>query len=162
MKNSRSCSILFLLGLFLLSQTGCSYYQRYSMPKARLQKINPEGLSVYLVDAAHPLTRGWYVSEPKFAENSISGFFSRMAEVETIEASLVRDRADARNSRNDILLYAKPQFAQGLPDTATMTVSNLQLEKIEVCEMNHVKTIGYPLIGCTGIIAVIFLLSEGF
>jgi hypothetical protein len=161
MKNNRPFSILLLLGLFLFSQTGCSYYQRYSMSKSRLQKINPEGLSVYLVDAAHPLTRGWYVAEPKFSENNISGFISRMAEVETIEASLLRDRSDARNSRNDILLYAKPQFALGLPDTATMTISNLQLEKIEVCEMNHVKTIGYPLLGCTGIIAVIFLLSEG-
>jgi len=162
MNLNRSFALILPTILFVIIQSSCSFYQRYSMPKSRLQKINPEGLSVYLVDAAHPLTRGWYVAEPKFTENNITGFISRMAEIETIEASLLRDRADARNSRNDILLYAKPQFALGLPDTATMTISNLQLEKIEVCEMNHVKTIGCPLLGCAGIIAVIFFISEGF
>ncbi len=160
MKHIQLLSTLLLLSFFLLSQSACVHYQRYAMSKSRLQKINPVGLSVYLVDAAHPLTRGWYVSEPKFEANSITGFISRMAEVETIEASLIRDRNDARQSRNDILLYAKPQFAMNLPDTATMTIQNAQLEKIEVCEMNHVKTIGMPLLGCTGILMLLYLISD--
>ncbi len=151
--------MLFLLSLFLFSQTACVQYQRYAMSKSRLQKINPVGLSVYLVDAAHPLTRGWYVSEPTFEANSITGFISRMAEVETIEAALLRDRSDAKQSRNDILLYAKPQFAMSLPDTATLTIQNVQLEKIEVCEMNHVKSIGMPLLGCTGVLLLVYLVS---
>lgn len=131
------------------------------MSKSRLHKINPEGLSVYLVDAAHPLTRGWYLSDPKFENNSVSGFISRMAEVETLEASMLRDRSDAQQSRNDILLYAKPQFALGLPDTATMTIQDIQLEKIEVCELNHVRTIGMPLLGCTGLLLLVYLVSGG-
>ncbi|MDO8366621.1 MAG: hypothetical protein Q7T20_07495 [Saprospiraceae bacterium] len=129
------------------------------MSKSRLQKINPEGLTVYLVDAAHPLTRGWYLSDPKFENNRVSGFISRMAEVETLEASMLRDRSDAQQSRNDILLYAKPQFALGLPDTATMTIPDSQLEKIEVCELNHVRTIGMPLLGCTGLLLLVYLVS---
>jgi len=159
MKSIQRLSVLVLSSLFLFSQTACVYYQRYSMSKSRLQKINPEGLSVYVLDAAHPFTRGWYLSEPKFEANSITGFISRMAEVETIEAALIRDRADAKQSRNDILLYAKPQFAMTLPDTATMTIQNVQLEKIEVCEMDHVKTIGRPLLGCTGVMLLVYLVS---
>ncbi len=162
MKVIRPLLLLLLTSFLLFSQTACVYYQRYPMSESRLQKINPEGLSVYLVDAAHPLTRGWYVSEPKFEANSITGFISRMAEVETIEASLLRDRSDARKSRNDILLYAKPKFALNLPDTATMTISTIQLEKIQVCEMNHVKSIGLPLLGCTGTLMLVYLLSEGY
>jgi len=57
------------------------------------------------------------------------------------------------------LLYAKPQFAMTLPDTATMTIQNVQLEKIEVCEMDHVKTIGMPLLGCTGVMLLVYLIS---
>jgi len=131
------------------------------MSKSRLQKINPEGLSVYLVDAAHPLTRGWYLSEPKFEKNSVSGFISRMAEVETLEASMLRDRSDAQQSKNDVLLYAKPQFAMDLPDTATLSIQNTQLEKIEVCELNHIRTIGMPLMGCTGVLLLVYLISGG-
>lgn len=161
MKVFHSLPILLLVGLFLLSQTACAYYQRYPMAKSRLQKVNPDGLSVYLLDAAHPLTRGWYVSEPKFGKNSVSGFISKMAEVESLEAAVLRDRLDAQQSRNDILLYAKPQFALNLPDTATLTIQDIQLEKIEVCEMNHVKTIGLPMMGCTGTLLLVYLISGG-
>lgn len=148
-----------LLLLFLCAQTSCSYYQRYAMSKTRLERINPEGLSVYLVDAAHPLTRSWYIADVKFEGDRVTGYLSRMAEVETLEMSMLRNRLDAQQSKNDILLYAKPQFALTLPDTATMTISNSQLEKVEVCEMNHVKTIGRPLMGCTGIFLLAYLIS---
>ncbi|MBC7773816.1 MAG: hypothetical protein H7246_00145 [Phycisphaerae bacterium] len=161
MKSIRLLTFLFLLSLFLFSQTACVYYQRYSMSNSRLQKINPEGLSIYLVDAAHPLTRGWYLSEPRFEKNSVSGFISRMAEVEILEASMLRGRADAQQSKNDILLYAKPQFAIALPDTATLTIQNTNLEKVEVCELNHVRTIGMPLLGCTGGLLLVYLISGG-
>ncbi len=161
MKPIRPALLFLLTSFFLLSQSSCVYYQRYSMPKSRLQKINPEGLSVYIIDAAHPLTRGWYVSEPKFEKSSITGFVSRMAEVEALEASMLRNRTDAQQSRNDILLYAKPKFALSLPDTATMTIQNSQFEKIEVCEMNHAKTIGLPLACCTGMGALAYFISWG-
>lgn len=159
MKPFQLLSLLLLASLFLLTQTACVHYNRYAMSKTRLQKIDPQGLSVYVVDAAHPLTRGWYLSEPKFTGNSVSGFISRMAEVETLEASMLRDRYDAQQSRNDILLYAKPQFALGLPDTATLTILNSQLEKVEVCELNHLKTFGRPLLGCTGIVLLAYLIT---
>jgi len=161
MKSIQRLSLLVFSSLFLFSQTACVHYQRYSMSKSRLQKINPEGLSVYVLDAAHPLTRGWYLSEPKFEKNSVSGFIIRMAEVETLEAYMLRDRSDAQQSKNDILLYAKPQFAMSLPDTATLIIQNAQLEKIEVCELNHVRTIGMPLMGCTGVLLLVYLISGG-
>lgn len=160
MKTARSILILLIAAILLTTQSACVHYQRYSMAKSRLQKINPEGLSIYVVDVAHPLTRGWYLSEPKFEQNSISGFISRMAEVEILETSMLRDRSDAQQSKNDILLYAKAQFALSLPDTAHITIQNSQLEKIEVCELNHLRTIGVPLIGCTGVLALVYLISQ--
>ncbi|MFN0035625.1 MAG: hypothetical protein ACKVUS_11195 [Saprospiraceae bacterium] len=159
MKTLRLPFLLLLASLLLFSQSSCVYYQRYAMSKSRLQKINPEGLSVYLIDAAHPLTRGWYVAEPRFDKNGLTGFISRMAEVETLEASRLRNRTDAQQSRNDILLYAKPQFAAGLPDTATLIIQNTSLERVEVCEMNHTKTIGLPMLGCTGVLLLAYIIS---
>ena len=161
MKAIKTSFLLLGISLVLLTQSSCAYYQRYSMPKARLKKINPAGLSIYLVDAAHPLTRGWYLTEPKFEGDKVTGFISRMAEVETLEASLVRNRFDAQQSKNDILLFAKPQFAATLPDTATMTIQNDQLEKIEVCEMNQLKTVGRPLVGCTSLLFLAYLFTSG-
>ena len=163
MKIFRHSRFLLIAGLFLFTQTACVHYQRYAMAKSRLQKINPEGLKVYLVDASHPLTRGWYVSEPTFESNSVSGFINRMAEVEMLEASILRDRTDAQQSRNDILLYASPKFALSLPDTATLTIQNSQLEKIEVCELNYLKTVGRPMLGCTGLLLLAYLVwDNGF
>lgn len=159
MKPFQLLPLVLLASLFLLSQTACVYYNRYSMSKSRLQKINPVGLSVYLVDAAHPLTRGWYLSEPKFEKNSVTGFLSRLTEVETLEVSMLSNRSDAQASRNDILLYAKPQFSMSLPDTATLTIQNIQLEKVEVCELNHLKTFGRPMLGCTGIALLAYLIN---
>ncbi|MFN0213533.1 MAG: hypothetical protein ACKVT2_04700 [Saprospiraceae bacterium] len=161
MKTTYPYFLSVLMTVLILSQSSCAYYQRYQMSKSKLQKINPDGLSVYLVDASHPLTRGWYVSEPKFEKNSIRGYLTRMAEVETLEASMLRNRSDAQQSRNDILLFAKPQFAAGLPDTATMVIQNSNLEKIEVCELNHGKTIGLPLLGCFGGWVLVYLITEG-
>lgn len=160
MKTPRPTLLLFMAIAVLLSQTSCAYYERYGMAKSRLQKINPEGLSIYVVDAAHPLTKGWYLSEPKFDKDGVSGFLSRMAEVEILEVSTLHDRHDAKRSRNDVLLYAKPQFALSLPDTATMTIQNSQLEKVEVCELNHMRSIGAPLLGCTGLIILGYLISS--
>ena len=160
MKTAHSFFILLIAASFLITQSACVHYQRYSMAKSRLQKINPEGLSVYVVDVAHPLTRGWYLSEPKFEPNSISGFISRMAEVEILETSLLRSRSDAQQSRNDILLYAKAPYALSLPDTAHISIQHTQLEKIEVCELNHLRTIGVPLIGCTGVLALVYLIAQ--
>ncbi len=144
--------------VILTSQNSCAYYERYTMTKTRLQKINPEGLSVYVVDVAHPLTRGWYITEPKFDKEGVTGFISRMAEVEILEIATLQDRRDAKRSRNDVLLYAKPQFALSLPDTATMTIRNSQLEKVEVCELNHMRSIGAPLLGCTGLSLLWYLI----
>ncbi len=164
MKTLRSLLFILSAGLFLLSQSACVYYQRYPIQKSRLQKIKPgvSGLSVYLIDSAHPLTRGWYLAEPQFERNQVSGFISKMAEIETLEISSLRDRSDAQHSRNDVLIYLKPQFASSLPDTATLAIQNTQLEKIEVCELNHVKTIGLPMVGCVSLLLLAYLVTGDY
>lgn len=159
MKTNQTLLILLFSAFFLFAQTACVRYQRYGMPKSRLQKIDPSGLSIYLLDAAHPLTRGWYIAEPKFEKEGITGYISRMAEVETIEVSMLRGNYDAQMSRKDVLLYARPQFASSLPDTGTMTIQTVQLEKVEVCELNHARTFGIPMAGCTGILVLAYILT---
>ncbi|MBN8680701.1 MAG: hypothetical protein J0M29_20930 [Chitinophagales bacterium] len=150
-------AVLLLLGL-----SSCAHYERYGLAKSRMQKLNSSGVSVYLVDAAHPLTRGWFLSEPVFEARSVKARITRMSEVETMEMSLIRDRYDARQSRNDILLFAKPQFAESLPDTTSIVIQDHQLEKIEVCELNHLRTYGAPLLGCTGMVFLLYLVTQGY
>ncbi len=150
-------AVLLLLGL-----SSCAHYERYGLAKSRMQKLNSSGVSVYLVDAAHPLTRGWFLSEPVFDARSVKARITRMSEVETMEMSLIRDRYDARQSRNDILLFAKPQFAESLPDTTSIVIQDHQLEKIEVCELNHLRTYGAPLLGCTGMVFLLYLVTQGY
>ena len=152
---------LVLPGIYLMAFSSCIHYQRYSMAKSRLQKIDPESVSVYILDGAHPLTRGWYMSDPVFSQKSISGFISRMEEIEVLEVSTLRDRSDGQHSRNDILIYAKPQFALTLPDTATLTIYNTQLEKVEVCELDYMRTFGMPMMGCTGLLLLAYLVTGG-
>lgn len=148
MKQLRICRYWLahaLLLVFLFQQSGCLYYQRYPLAKSRLAKIPLENLSFYLIDSAHPLTKMWYVSDFKFEPKSMHCFLTRMAEVEATEISMVRNRQDAKNSRNEVLLFAKPQFAMTLADTATMTINYEQFDKIEVYEVNHGKTIAVVL-----------------
>jgi len=159
MKTNYTILLILFSGFFLFAQTACVSYQRFGMPKSRLKKIDPTGLSIYLLDAAHPLTRGWYIAEPKFEKEGITGYISRMAEVETIEVSMLRGNRDAQMSRKDVLLYARPQFASSLPDTATMTILHAQLEKVEVCELNYAKTFGIPMVGCTGILVLAYIIT---
>lgn len=160
MNNFRPIKTLLLLSLFWLSFNSCVRYKRYSMVSSRLEKVNPAGLSVYLLDAAHPLTRGWYLSEPKFEKKSVSGFLVRMAEVEVLEVVEIRNRRDGQLSKNDLLLYAKPELAAQWFDTATVVIPNKQLERVEVCEMDQMRSIGVPLLGCTAGISLIGLLWD--
>ncbi|MDX1913797.1 MAG: hypothetical protein SFV22_20035 [Saprospiraceae bacterium] len=154
-------TVLFLLLVGLLVfQSSCAFYQRYGMSKSRLQKINTAGLSVYLIDAAHPLTRGWYLSEPQFDADLVRGYVRKMEEKETLEVSMLRNQYDAQHSRNDVLIFLKPQFADKMPDSTLMNIPHSQLERVEVCEMNHVRTIGVPLIGCTGLALLAYLVSD--
>jgi hypothetical protein len=155
-------TLLFLLLAALASLlVSCSHYQRYSMAKSRLQKITPTGMAVYLIDASHPYTRGWYLSEAQFGSDQVRGYVRKMEEKETLEISMLRSQYDAQQSRNDILLFLKPQFADKMPDSTFMSIPHPQLERVEVCEMNHVKTFGVPLIGCTGLSLLLYFAITG-
>jgi len=143
------------------SLAACSKYQRYPLPLNKLKKIDQEFLNYYLVDAAHPTTRVWYMSDCKIGEQEISCYLTKLTEVEAAEISLITSRSDARASKNDILFYADPKFALGIQDTCTRKISTDQMQKIEVIELNHLKTYGTPLLSLTGFLGLLFLISEG-
>lgn len=128
----------FLLASFL---TSCVYYQKYPMAKNRLNVIKKEQLTFYLLDAAHARSRVWYVSEAQFQGDKITGFLVRLTEMEATEVATVTGSRDAKMSKDEVLLYAKPKFAMTLADTMTVTISHDQLEKIEVYEVNHGKSV---------------------
>jgi hypothetical protein len=145
----------------VVSFLSCSTYQRYELPKSRVQKINESYLAYYLVDPAHPLTRVWYMSESKVKDTEVTCFLSKMTELEAADVTKVRSRRDARWSKNDVLFYANPRFAATLPDTGNFSIPMDQLEKIEVYELNYAKTVGTPLLYTSGLLLLLFAISGG-
>ncbi len=121
-------------------QAGCVQYQRYPLSKARMPKIDTRDLTFYLVDAAHPLSKVWYVSSYEIGEKSMTAFLTRMSAAESSQVSIVRNNRDARDKKNEVLLFAQPKYASGLADTLTTRIDFDQLEKIEVYEANFGKT----------------------
>ncbi len=157
--------LAWLLFLIVLGwQAGCVYYQRYPMTKARMPKIDTRDLSFYLVDAAHPLSRVWYVTNYDISEKSMSAFIVRLSAAEAEQVSLVLNRREARAKKNEVLLFARPQYALDLPDTLTTRIDFNQLEKIEVYEVNYGKTLAlnfFSYIGISAAISIIALAAKG-
>lgn len=139
----------FFLALFcplLILLSGCIFYQRYPMAKSRLQKIENRQLTYYILDASRPYSRVWHVSEVDFQEDKLNAFLVRLGEPEAQEIATVDNNRDARYSKNEVLMYAKPKYALALADTATVTIPYDQLEKIEVYEVNHNKSVALSLL----------------
>ena len=157
--------LAWLLLLIVMSwQASCVQYQRYPMSKARLPRIDTRGLSFYLIDAAHPLSRVWYITDYSISEKSMSAFLVRLSETESLQITTVNSNRDARASKNEVLLFAKPRYALGLPDTLTTRIDFDQLEKIEVHEVNYGKTLAFNFLGYIGIglvISIIALAAKG-
>lgn len=130
-----------------LFHAGCTFYQRYPMAKSRLTKVNTDNLTFYLLDPSRPLSGVWYVDSYRFGETSMQAYLSRLSEREALEVVTVRNSRDARNSRNEVLIYVKPQVARAFPDTLTTTLSYDQLEKVEVYEINYGKTMAVNFLG---------------
>lgn len=131
-------ALLFLLAVLF---SGCIIYQRYPMAKSRLTKIDKRQLTFYLLDAARPMSRVWYISEADFQEDKMNGFLIRLDEAEAQEVATVSNSRDARYSKNEVLMYVAPKYALALGDTTTITLHYNQVEKIEVHEVNHSKSL---------------------
>ncbi|HMX41728.1 MAG TPA: hypothetical protein PKD78_15425 [Saprospiraceae bacterium] len=152
-------SLLFAAALLLTS--GCAFYQRYPMPQSRLTKIKTDNLSFYLLDPSRPLSGVWYVDAYRFEDEHMRASISRLSEREAYDVVTVRDARDARASRNDVLIYVKPQAARRFPDTLTLDLRYDQLEKVEVCEVNYGKTLGVNFISYIAAGLALSLLSMG-
>ena len=137
--------ISLFLALLLLLQS-CIFYQRYPMAKSRLPRIDRSNLVFYVLDAARPESRVWYVSEAEFQQDQMRGFLVRVGEDEAREVATIRNNRDAKQSRDEVLLYAKPRYALALGDTINTTIAYDQLEKIEVHEVNAGKSVALSLL----------------
>ena len=145
-------------------QAGCLQYQRYPLSKARMPKIDTQDLTFYLVDAAHPLSRIWYVSSYDIGEKSMTASLVVLSEAESSQVMLVRNNHEARDKKNEVLLYALPQYANNLADTITTQIDFNQLEKIEVYEVNFGKTLALSipaLVGAGLVLTIIALAAKG-
>lgn len=129
------------------------------MSKARMPKIDTRGLTFYVIDAAHPLSKVWYLTDYNISEKSMSAFMVRLSETEAMQVSTVRNNRDARASKNEVLLFAKPQYAMTLGDTLTTRIDFEQLEKIEVYEINYGKTLAFNSLGYVGIVMLISIIA---
>jgi hypothetical protein len=134
---------------------GCVMYQRYPLAKSRLAIIDKEPLTFYLLDVAQPRSRVWYISEAEFQEKNIKGFLVKLSAEEARDIAFVANNRDAKASKDEVLLYAKPKFAMTLNDTMTVTIPHDQLEKIEVYEVNHGKSVAVSAFAI--LVPVVFL-----
>ena len=147
--------IILLGGFFLMTCLfSCVYYQRYPMPKSRLAKVKRENLAFYLIDAGHPLTRAWYVSEIDFQQDAMKGFVNRLSPSETLEVSTLRNGRDARQSKNEVLIYISPKTAMAMGDTLTTRLPFEQIERVEVHEPNFGKSVGITLSWVAGAVFI--------
>lgn len=157
--------LAWLLLLIMLGwQAGCVQYQRYPMSKARMPKIDTQDLTFYLVDNAHPLSRIWYVERYLIAEKSMTATLTILSAAESAQVMLVRNNREARNKKNEVLLYAQPAYAAQLADTLTTRIDFDQLEKIEVYEANFGQTLvlSIPLlIGASLALTIIAIAAKG-
>lgn len=153
---------IFLLFVGLSALSACVYYQRYPMPKSRLTKVDKENLMFYAIDASHPLTRVWHVSELQFKDGKIHGFLSKMAPSEALEVSTIRSRRDARDSRDQVLVYVSPRLAMGMGDTLSADIPYEQIERVEVHEPNFGKSVGVSMLGVVGIFFVLAAAASGY
>jgi hypothetical protein len=152
---------LFALFFTTLLLPSCVSYQRYSMTKQRLSQVRPEALSFYAVDAAHPLRKAWYISEPTVRKEQVSGYLTRLSESEALELSLVRDSRDAQESKNNVLLYVHPKLAMTYSDTLTTTIPFRQIERVEVHEPNYGKAFTAAVLSGAGLFFLIGLIGLG-
>lgn len=160
LQSLRLPSALFFC-LLMLAQSGCAFYQRYPMAKSRLTKINTDNLTFYLIDPSRPLSGVWYVDSYRFGETSMQAYLSRLSEREALDVVTVRNNRDARDSRNEVLIYVKPQTARAFPDTITTTLTYEQLEKVEVYEVNYGKTVAVNFIGYVAVGFALALIAIG-
>lgn len=140
--------------------SGCVFYQRYPLAPGRFTKIDKSHLSFYLLDAAHPRTRAWYLSETDFRQDRVTAFLTKMDEPDAAEAFVVHNRRDARFSRDEVLLFARPRFVMALADTITLTIPYAELEKVEVYEVNAGKSVGVSLLTILTPIVLLGVLAE--
>jgi hypothetical protein len=155
----KQTAVALLLLATILSQTACAVYKRYPMDMKRLDKVGYQSLNFYLLDAAHPYTRGWYMVRERTNGNAIEGFVSRMAEIEVLEVKAISSKHDAAMSRNDVLIYIEPDFAQKLSDTATVKIGKKEVVKIEVTEIDQARTFAPCLIGCNALLILAYLID---
>ncbi|MBL7827962.1 MAG: hypothetical protein JNJ57_15135 [Saprospiraceae bacterium] len=150
---------IFSLFMLLSGLYSCLHYQRYRLPTERLEKLINKPLDHYLIDPAHPQTNVWYMSKVEVQPNRVICNITKMAPAEAMEITLIRSRMDATWSKNDVLFYPDQAFLALLPETGRIEITTNDLEKIEVYEVNQVKTFGTPLIVLLGLLVVSYSLS---
>lgn len=150
--------LLFIICIVTLA-TSCVTYKRYPLPQSRLKVVDNTALKYYLLDAAHPSSTGWYMSDVRIDSTKIECYLSKLTKEETKEIFAISSRRDARWSKNDVLFYAKPVFASAISDSLTATINLRDLERIEVYEINQMRTLGTPLITIAGLTYFLFLID---
>lgn len=156
-RSKKTATASFLFAAIVLSS--CHIYQRYSMDMQRLDKVDSQSLNLYLLDAAHPYSRGWYVVSEHADGKGIEGFAIRMAEAEVLEVNHLRNRYDGAISRNDVLVYLDPDFATNLSDAAKVKLGKKEIVRIEVTEIDQVRSFAPCLLGCNAILFLAYLIG---
>jgi hypothetical protein len=154
----------FLLLIFVLSQMGCVFIQRYPMASSRLPKINTADLSFFLIDNDHPLSVAWEMKVDKIGPKNMVGKVTKVSQQDAHDIVTVQSDRDARYSYNEVLIFLKADYAAQLLDTASIDLQYDQIDRIEVYEANFGKTVSLNALAFSGIglaLVVLAFLAKG-
>jgi hypothetical protein len=119
----------------------CLYYKRYPLPPQRLKKIDTTGLSFYLIDEEKPKTHCWYVNRMFFEEKTMTCVMERLTEFDAKDVYTVRNSTDAKQSKNEVLLFIDPAQTSNFKDTCTVKIDFDQVKLVEVYENDPAKSV---------------------
>lgn len=158
----RFMAIFWAITLLLQS---CSSYQRYMMKPTRLKKINDTGVTYFILDSSRPSTHCWLVRSHQVKGQDFICDVERMSEAEAEDVYTIQNGVDAKESRNEILIFAEASFAAGIKDKDQLTLPFSSIEKAEVCEKSPEQAVGSALLiaGCVLLgVSLIGVVLDGY
>jgi hypothetical protein len=96
---------------------------------------------MYIVDNEHILTNMWVVRDYKFNKDDMSCTLEKVPEKIGEEIVKINSKEDAELNQKRVLLFAKPALTEKLAQNTSITFNYHELDRIQVIEKDHEKTI---------------------
>jgi hypothetical protein len=105
---------------------------------------------MYIIDKEHVLTNVWAVKNYKFNKNDIICTYEKLPEHLGEEIVKTTSKEDAELNQKKVFLFAKPALTEKLVQQTSITFDYHELDRIQVVEKDHDKTISESLLYILG------------